>query len=157
MNPGIGNLYRALIGLRTHHDRMLWSRVQTLIVVQGAVIAGSYAVGDHRLAGIFLLGGMLLSFVIYELVVKDQRDRDANDPIIERIGELLLPLDVVEELRGSLNRAPLMRMSATPPRWRPFLRGKYLIRMVVWAFIVFDVALGILHFLGKAPVNPTIG
>ncbi len=53
----VDGLYRALIRLRIHHDGMLWSRVQLLIAVQGAVIGGSYAVGDHALAGVFLVAG----------------------------------------------------------------------------------------------------
>lgn len=157
MNTSLVNLYRALVGLRTHHDRMLWSRVQTLIVVQGAVIGGSYAVGDHQLAAGFLTGGVVLSLVIYELVVKDQMDRDTNDRIIETLGDKLLPEELVEELGDTLNRQPLIRMSAIAPRWRPFLRGRYLIRLVLWAFIGFDLFLAILHFYEIAPVSPMTG
>jgi len=157
MNPGIGNLYRALVGLRTHHDRMIWSRVQTLIAVQGAVIGGSYAIGNHRLAGVFLLGGAILSLVIYQLVVRDQKDRDANDPLLERIGNLLLPEDTGDRPPGRLEKARRVFMSAPPPKQFPFLRGRYLIRMVLWVFIAFDLLLSMLHFVGRAPVATPIG
>jgi hypothetical protein len=145
-------LYRSLIALRIHHDRMVWARVQLLIAVQGAVIAGSYAVGDHRLAGVFLLAGAALSLVIYELVTKDQLDRDANSNIIDVLGELLVPAEAEKRLQE--RRCPHLnvRMSANPPKWRPFVRGKYLIPVVIWTFIVFDLSLSLLHFGRHAPV-----
>ncbi len=151
----VDGLYRALIRLRIHHDRMLWSRVQLLIAVQGVVIGGSYAVGDHTLAGVFLVAGAVLSLVVYELVTKDQLNRDANDAIIEALGALLIPKRVADQLVGEGRTRPFIRMSADAPRWRPFVRGRYLIRIVIWAFIVFDIALAMLHLVGMAPILET--
>ena len=34
-------LYRALLSHYVHQDRLLWSRVQLLIAIQGAVLAGA--------------------------------------------------------------------------------------------------------------------
>ncbi|GEM_PF-3320961 len=145
-------LYRGLVALRIHHDRMIWSRVQILIAVQGAITAGAYAVGDHRLAAGAFLGGGLLAFVIYELVTKDQMDRDVNRQVIDAFSEEFLPDEVKQRLQQQGQRQPFVRLSAPPPKWRPFLRGRYLIRLVIWAFIVSDLVLALLHMLGVAPV-----
>jgi len=131
---------------------MLWSRVHLLLAVQGAVIGGSYAVGNHRLASIFLVAGAALSLVVYELVSKDQLNRDANDDLIAALGARLIPTDVEDQLAGEGRTRPFIRMSADTPKWRPFVRGRYLIRTVIWAFIAFDVVLAVLHHLGLAPI-----
>ena len=151
----VDGLYRALIRLRIHHDRMLWSRVQLLIAVQGAIIAGSYALGDHTLAGVFLFAGAVLSLVVYELVTKDQLNRDANEEIVDLLSSLLIPKGVADQLAREGRTRPFIRMSADAPKWRPFVRSRYLIRILIWAFIVFDIALAMLHLVGMAPILET--
>ena len=133
--------YRALISLRIHQDRLLWSRVQLLIAVQGAVIGGSYAIGDHFLAGSILFAGFVLSLVIHELVAKDQIDRDVNLKLIDQLGNLLIP----EEIKKGLTQ-PYIRFSGDPPKYCSFTRGRNLIRFAIWFFILLDAILAILHF-----------
>ncbi len=149
---GAGSLYRALVALWSHHERMLWSRVQTLIAVQAAVIGGSYAIGNHQLAGLFMVAGAVLSLVVYELVSKDLLDRDANLAVINELGIALLPRAIEETSSTDPECGPQIQMQAEPPAWRPFMRSRYLIRIVVWSFITFDITLAVLHFAERVPV-----
>ncbi len=150
-------LYRALVGLWAHHERMLWSRVQTLIAVQAAVVGGSYAIGNHQLAAGFMVAGAALCLVVYKLSSKDLLDRDVNLGIINQLGRFLLPQQIVQSLAKDGKQGPFVFMQAEPPTRRPFMRSRYLVRIVVWAFTVFDIILALLHFLEIAPVLPSTG
>jgi hypothetical protein len=148
----IDGLYRALMALRIHKDRMIWNRVQLLIALRGAVLGGSYAIGAHQLAALFLGAGALLSLVIYALVRRDQLDRDINNETLEALGELLLPGLIADRLNRAGRSTPYIRLRADAPAWIPLSTGRSLIRLVIVAFVLFDVALATLHILGRAPV-----
>ena len=124
-------LYRALLSHYVHQDRLLWSRVQLLIAIQGAVLAGSYSLRDHWLAFGILLAGSVITILLILLVEKDQRDRDMNLGIMDILGHRLLPADLREQ--------PILMTSS----W--IIRGRWLLRIVLWAFVVLDVILFVLY------------
>ena len=58
------DVYRALMAHRIHQDELLWSRVQTLIAVQGAILTGSYLVRSYWLGPLIdFAGDLLTSFI----------------------------------------------------------------------------------------------
>jgi hypothetical protein len=122
------------------------------MAVQGAVVGGSYAIGNHQLAAGFMMAGATLAAVIYELVAKDLLDRDVNLEIIDELGTTLLPRQIHDRLCEDGLGEPYVHMQAKPPRRRPFMRSRYLIRVVVLSFFALDIALAVLHLAERAPV-----
>lgn len=124
-------LYRALISHYLHQDRLLWSRVQLLVAVQGAVLAGSYSLRYHWLAIGILSMGVVLTILLILLIEKDQRDRDVNLGILDALGLRLLPANLQQ---------PPIRMTST---W--IIRGQWVLRIVLWAFVGLNLILGVLY------------
>ena len=130
-------LFSALLSHSAHQDSLLWSRVQLLVAVQGAVLAGSYALRGGFLPPLMLVTGAVLTGLIIALVEKDRLDRDGNRPLIDALAMRLLPADL-RESHG-------FRFSAEPPKWFPFLRGRYILRTVLWGFLAADLLLSLIY------------
>jgi len=63
---------KAKIAFAMHQDALYWSRTQLLVSVQGAVLAGVYLLTKElRLAEALTVFGILLSFLIYAMMVRD--------------------------------------------------------------------------------------
>jgi hypothetical protein len=129
-------LYRSVLSMALHQDRLLWSRVQLLIAVQGAVLAGSYALRASWLAPAILGFGAALTLLLISLVEKDQLDRDVNQKLLDELGSRCLPEDL---------RNPGIRFTAKIPKGSLILRGRHVLRLVLWGFFVLDLVLGVLH------------
>lgn len=60
-----------------HQDNLVWSRTQTLIAIQGGVLAGAYAVQCSLLLAVpLLLLGIALTVILWIIVERDQDHRD---------------------------------------------------------------------------------
>lgn len=69
-----------LLSFGIHQDRLKWSRVQTFVALQVAVLGGSYSISarDPALSACMLILGMALTILLFFLIQRDQRVRDAN-------------------------------------------------------------------------------
>lgn len=83
--------FRALISYYCHQNQLMWNRVHTFVIVQLAVIGGSYSIrNDTNLWLILLLlSGALITFLLLILFDRDCHIRDANRDLINDIGKEL--------------------------------------------------------------------
>jgi hypothetical protein len=137
-------LYSALMAHYLHQDRLLWSRTQLLIAVQAAILAAGFSQRSHWLAPAIMLFGALLTFLILILVIKDQADRDANLPIMDKLADDLLPDRIKDKLHQE-GKDPPIRLTTTLPPWVAFIRGRYVIKGVLIIFIFIDILLAALY------------
>ncbi|MDO8472585.1 MAG: hypothetical protein Q7T05_02070 [Dehalococcoidia bacterium] len=81
--------YQILMDRRFQIEKVFWSRVQTLHVIQAAVLASGFflLVEKHYrfLSGIMLLFGAILTFFLGLLAHNDWKDAAANDIDSERL------------------------------------------------------------------------
>ncbi|MBI1811645.1 MAG: hypothetical protein HY035_11565 [Nitrospirae bacterium] len=121
MSIGKEQIYSSLIAFYLHQDRLMWSRVQTIVAVQGAVLGATYSLRKYDYfvwCGILALGVMLTVLIFFVM----KRDQQVRDEIAEQIG----------------NSFPLI----PPPKW-PALRGRFAIFLIVVILVGTDIALAI--------------
>lgn len=139
--------YAALLSHALHQDALLWSRTQLLTAVQAAILASSYALRTTWLALALLTMGAVLTVLIAILVEKDQRDRDVNQHILDALADRLLPGDLKASLTAAGAQPPQVRISTRAPRWLPLMKGRIIIRLILWGFVAIDVGLVVLGLL----------
>jgi hypothetical protein len=136
-------LYPALMAHVLHQDRLIWDIAQLVIALQAGVLASSYAAREHWLGPAILLLGAGVTLVLLALVVKCEMDRDVNRELMDMLGSRFIPTEVRAELLRLGRREPLVRISATPPRWYRFVRGRYIVRAVLVFVTALDLALAL--------------
>jgi hypothetical protein len=138
-------LYRALVSLYVHQDRLLWGRIQLLIAIQGAVIASGYVTRHSWIGPAVMFAGAFLTLVTLRLAYKDSLDRDVNLELMDELGRNLVPSAVVQKLSRPDATALPIRMSADTPKWLRWLRGTRIIWGMIGVFVFIDVALGVMY------------
>jgi len=111
-----------------HQNQLLWSRVQTLIFIQGAVLASGYTlgakpVGPYLPGPILLVIGACLTALLAMVAESDQAARDANDSLLRSIA-------IEQRTRIYLKG---------PPGTGLRLSGRWALRLVFIGFPVLDV------------------
>ena len=117
-----------LIKYHTHYDVFVWQRLRYIAPLQGAVIAGAYHLRTLWLSHVLLLFGIGGTLLLYCLIRRDIANRDINVKVLESI---------IQKGTDGLNFT--FKMSANPTFLAP--RGRVVINIVVWAFIITDIAL----------------
>jgi hypothetical protein len=90
--------YQILIQHKQYIDKLFWSRVQILNLIQAGILAGSYALRDKYLEiwpsypvlsiGI-LVTGIILTIILLLVARLDWRDSQRNDAILYSLGDRL--------------------------------------------------------------------
>ena len=86
--------YQLLIQHRQHVERIFWSRIQVLHLIQAAVIGGSfYVIGQKELPNCFsyvLLGlGIILTITLFILCKYDWKSAEVNKNSLYNLGDAL--------------------------------------------------------------------
>ena len=157
-------LYPALMVHYLHQDRLIWSRTQLFIAVQAAFLAAGFSQRGHWLGPAIMSFSVLLTFMILDLVIKDQADRDVNLLIMDKLADELLPNGIKDKLqKDKLCREGRegqevreedkiqIRLTATPSFW--FIRGRYVIEGVLIMFILIDIFLAV-HYICASGLFP---
>jgi len=139
------DVYRALMAHRIHQDELLWSRVQTLIAVQGAILTGSYLVRSYWLGPLIAFAGALLTSFIGLLLCWDDQDQKVNQSLMDELAK--------EWAVGSSKTYPglpdldglYIRFTARPVGLRHILGGRRIIHVVVVGLIGVDLMMGLLY------------
>ncbi len=138
-------LYSALISMKIHQDNLLWSRVQILIAIQGAVITGSYFLRTTWISYLLLLNGIFLTILLIFLVSKDQNDRDSNNDLVNELGIKLIPKDINKRVYKKYIKLSYIPFS-TKYKWKNIpIKGGFIIGLVLWTFVVLDILLLFLY------------
>ena len=121
--------YRILMQHREYRDRLFWSRIQILHLIQAGVLAGSFYLAKQGFAIIFpsilLFLGVILTITLLVMCKYDWSDATRNEKELYSLGDTL----------G-------IRWSAE--RWRIFghtIRGHILLYGVFTSFIIMDLYL----------------
>lgn len=126
--------FQAVLSQYLALDALHWSHVNTLTAVQGATLAGGYALWVAKqpcLAASLVSLGYLLTVGLRLIVERTKQVRDNNNPLLERIGRELNPDWVLN------------------PQWdevvgydRPVkVRGDHVVSSVIVLFLISDLAL----------------
>ena len=120
--------YRMLMEQRQYQDRLFWSRVQTLYVLQAAVLGGSFALQDkwyYGWATLLLIFGSFLTTLIGLLCCYDWQDARVNEKEFFRLGD---------ELK--------INWGAKHHHIRRFLSGNRILELTIVGFVWLDLVLG---------------
>lgn len=135
-------LYSALMSHYLHQDNLLWSRVQILIAVQGAILVAGFSLRGHWLSSAIMLLGALLTSLVMILVFLDQTVRDSNLAILDKLAEKFLPDRIKKELHQEGYEAKIRY--TTPTKYK-LMRGRYIFRGILIIFISIDILFAILY------------
>jgi len=122
-------IYQHMIRSYLYQDKLSWSRTQTLVVVEGGLLASSYYCVGAPLAVFILLFGTLIVWFIWRLIQRDWEVRDQN---------LENHLDKVHLDKG-------IKMVKESTYWCS--RGSTIVRIIVYALIALNIILSICYFL----------
>ncbi|MDO8491961.1 MAG: hypothetical protein Q7T04_08120, partial [Dehalococcoidia bacterium] len=70
--------YRIFLKQQEYQDKLFWSRVQTLYLVQAAVLGSSFAIRDRWFGWAILGIGAVISTLVALLCCYDWQDSQAN-------------------------------------------------------------------------------
>ena len=85
--------YQTLMNHRQHAERVFWSRIQTLHVIQAAVLGGGYFLWKDDELGLsvaLVFIGILLTLLLGRLTFNDWRDASVNDHLMHKLGDELV-------------------------------------------------------------------
>lgn len=102
-----------------HQDNLMWSRAQTLIAVQTAVLAGGYGITEAAIGASVLVLGILLTVAIWLLF---ERDRAHRESAFERV-------------------RPHLQPDESKFRWFEKVKGCFVMRTIFILTLVADFAL----------------
>ena len=145
-NEADSGFYLALMEQVLHQDRLLWSRTQILIAVQGAVIGSAYYVrSSYWLSPTIMIFGAVITALTFFLLVKDEQDRDVNRDVMDELAKKLLPQIIVKTLLEKGKNEPFIRITGAAPPWCPFAKGRYIIKPSIIGFFVLDIVLALFY------------
>jgi hypothetical protein len=143
--PTIGpeTVLKILVDFNLHQDRLIWSQLQTMIALQGATLAGGYALRGTSLSVIVVLLGVAFLAFLYLYIERLRKNRDINMPVVDklinRFGE-----NTLKEILGEVNGRWLKFSSPLPEDRRFYWDGSRLsVRghtLLQGAFVLFAVA-----------------
>jgi len=141
--------FRAVLAHYLHLDRIMWSRMQYLGLVQAAAISGSYSLHsmDAMMAAVVLL---LLSSVVSLLLLlmmrRDEYIRDSNRNLLTKLGSDLAQTQYKE----------VMFILSPEPDWKTlWLRGRHYNLILFCLFILVDLG-GVVYLLWKVSLGEGI-
>jgi hypothetical protein len=138
-------LYETLFSFFLHQDQLYWSSTQLLLAIQAGVLASGYTLRKSWLGPAILIAGAFITLLLFFLVLKYEWDRDVNLHILDKLARDLLPRTIKDELLKEGRKEPFIRLSATPPRWLRFIRGRYIIRSILIGLILVDALFAFLY------------
>jgi hypothetical protein len=100
-------LYQALMVHAVHQDNYVFSRLQFLVTIQGAIIGGAYLAwkDDQNIFGVFIaIMGALATLFLYHIVQAASANKWANRSLMDALANVLVP-DSVAETAGKRSRA----------------------------------------------------
>ena len=104
--PYDAEYYSARLSHYIHYDQQMWSRIQTLLVVEGAVLMSSYAllyICPRYLSPIIMLFGILLVIIIALLIKRDEENRDFNFEFFDSVRKNVISPYVLTLQRHFIN------------------------------------------------------
>jgi hypothetical protein len=126
-----------------HQDRIFWDSIQLLFTIQAAVLAAGYALRSTWLSFVVLIGGTVITILLFMLVLKVEWDRDVNLPLMDKLAELLIPQNIKRQLRMEGKKTSVVFWAATRSYLR-FIRGRIILRSVLIGLIVIDIIFAVL-------------
>jgi len=139
--PADSGLLRAMMAHWIHQDRLLWSRIQTLMALQGAVLAGAFVLRASWLGPALLLLGAALTTLVLAFTWNDLDDRDQNARVLDSLMAALAPPS------GRVLPSPpsTLRLTAHRPSWRRWVRARRVVPGVMLFFTLLDLGLAVLQ------------
>ncbi len=80
-------VYKHLTDYYLYQDRLSWSRTQTLVVLEAALLAASYAKAGTFIAPVILILGTFVVWLIWRLIKRDWQVRDQNLKLLDQVHE----------------------------------------------------------------------
>jgi len=124
---------------RQHIERIFWSRIQILHLIQAAVIGGSFYLMNtetRNFAPALLFFGLVLTIILFIVCIHDWMDAKRNDTSLHNLGHTL-------------------GIRRTAERWRIFGWGIRTHRFLYFAIILFIlVDLALLFYFVFCPAMP---
>ena len=171
--------YQILMQRRQHIERIFWSRIQILHLIQAGVLGGTFYLTKHRLSFLappLLFVGIVLTVILFFICTNDWKDAKRNDGIMHNLGDSLgirrterkwnlvftrshKLLNAVVKLFIRVGVWEDVRLSDSHlhNQWNlVFIRSHKLLLSVVRLFILIDLAL-LWYFACCLPITCAIG
>lgn len=112
-----------------HQDRLMWSRLQTLMTVQAVALGSAFAIRETPFAsGGAILTGVVLSLCMWWLRNRDRQDRDIQMKKIE---------ETYDMSDWTLGRKGIFGLTGDKMFW-----------VILWLFFIADGLVGVGVFRG---------
>ena len=158
--PKIGPeaILKIFIDQNFHHDRLIWSQLQTLIALQAATVAGAYVTRGSSLSVLAIGIGALFLVLLYLYIERLRECRDTNMGYADDLIKLYAD-DGVKNILGEVEGHRLRLYKPMPRKkwiaWQegnlfPSVRGHALLIAAFAGFLLMDfMALVIFPFMSK--------
>jgi hypothetical protein len=119
--------WQGALSQHIYQDGLMWSRMQTLGVLQAAIVSAQYGLGPRHIVAVWVVAilGAALTLVLLQLAVVDEKVRDAN----------------LEVMRSVLQEFDLPEPQLTENGTRGF--GGWSLRIVMSVFILVDLGVAV--------------
>jgi hypothetical protein len=151
-------LYSTLVSFYIYQDQLMFSRIELIIVVQGAVFVAGYGFRSGWLGPVIMAFGVLFTCAIGLLIGKDIRDRDVNVKLMVKLSSDLVPSNVAEDIKDPGENKPTQKeikdsenfwknvpIQMGTSRWPAWAKGRYVIFGALAFFIIVDLVCGVLY------------
>lgn len=119
-------LYNPLMNYYIHQNSLMWNRLQTVLVVQGAILFASLR-SDDPISFMALVLGACFTFATYIFMTRDRKIRDQIETSLYELGGVRLNTS-----------------------YRSWASSRHFVPPLYWGFIVIDM-LGALRLSNRIP------
>jgi hypothetical protein len=82
--PNDAEIYNFLTRYYLHQDQLSWSRIQTIVAIEGAVLAGALAKGGLLACGLLAFGALVI-WLLWKLINRDWQVRDQDLDLLDQV------------------------------------------------------------------------
>jgi hypothetical protein len=118
-------IYRFIYMQWQHHNQLSWNKLNVLLALQTAILAGSFYVRPYWLGCCLLVVGTLVSIIVYFLMRRDSDVRDGHLSIIEKV------LADIPDANGKQ-----IRVIPDGAWWK---RGQHLLRLLLAVIVMMNI------------------
>ena len=94
--------FRALLSYHIHQDRLVWGRVNLLILVQGGLLYAGFAQRWSNLGTVIMISGAIFLFILFVIALRDRDAREVNELLLYKLADKCVPDGIKFSIRKEL-------------------------------------------------------
>lgn len=116
-----GDIYHFLISHWQHHNELSWSKLNVILALETATLAGSFSIKEELLKCSLLVIGTIVGLIIYKLMRRDWHVRDYHLPLLDKIHQHIAnevtnnneirPIRMIPPAKSSIENGQILLLS----------------------------------------------